>query len=465
MLEAFRRHLEARNLIPSGARVLVGYSGGADSTCLLHLLNELGFDVVAGHLHHGQRPEAEREMALCEAFCQELNIPFLSGRADVPKIAADLKVGLEEAGREARYSFYRQASFRLECQRVATAHTKTDQVETILMNLARGTGLSGLAGIPEERDGIVRPLLAFSRAETRAYCEEHGLWTLEDPANADIAFSRARVRHRIIPELRAINEAADENIVRMSRLAAEEDAFLNGMAAAALEQAEMELNGDLGFLTQDCEAAFHRSPLEHLPRVLFKRAIRLATGALGGELTSEQTDAIANGMGTSSRGAVTAEGGVVVVEWSAGRVLVRQLLPDTPFRYGLTVPGETISDEFGWQFTAFEAEPGGDLARRAALSVEIDPGKVQGQLYFRTAKEGDRMQPLGFDGHRKLSDLLSEAGLTQAARARLPIVCDMVGPIWAPNVCLDERVRTDTGLERCMVLRFGAVAESNRHNK
>ncbi|RYG30390.1 tRNA(Ile)-lysidine synthetase, partial [bacterium] len=123
MLEKLRAHLERTGLIPGGVRVLVGYSGGADSTCMLHLLHRLGFDIVAAHLHHGQREEADREAALCEAFCTEIDVPFVSGRADVPRISREAGIGLEEAGRNARYEFFRQAAFRLECELIATAHT------------------------------------------------------------------------------------------------------------------------------------------------------------------------------------------------------------------------------------------------------------------------------------------------------------------------------------------------------
>ncbi len=219
MQERFRRHLASSGLIPDGARVLVGYSGGADSTCLLHLLVTMGFDVVAGHLHHGQREEAERELRLCEAFSAQLGVPIVTGRADVPRLSSDLGIGLEEAGREARYAFFRQAAFQTESVLVATAHTRTDLVETMLHNMARGSGLTGISGIPDRRDNIVRPLLPFSREETRAYCEERGFWFHDDPANQDLSFSRARIRHRILPELRAINPSADAALLRLAETA------------------------------------------------------------------------------------------------------------------------------------------------------------------------------------------------------------------------------------------------------
>jgi tRNA(Ile)-lysidine synthase len=456
----FERHLADRKLLGSADRILVGYSGGADSTCLLDLLVRAGVEVVAGHLHHGQREEADREQALCSAFAESLNIPFMAGRADVPRMSSDLGIGLEEAGREARYAFFRQAAFASRCNLIATAHTRTDAIESLLLNLSRGCGLHGLSGIPERRENIVRPLLPFSREETREYCIERGLWFHDDPANADMNFSRARIRHRVLPELQALNPALDSALARLMQVAHEEDRFLNGMAAAALEGVEIELDGPLRFLSQDAEVRFRRDGLTALPAVLFKRAIRLAAEAMGAGLSFEQTQALVEGVAHQERGSITAEGGEVAVSWTDEWIEVRNLVPDSPFRYPLTVPGETESEEFGWKFVANPAGAPHARATRAAMEVEIALEATRGALYFRTVQPGDTMRPLGFDGRRKLSDLLSEAHLTETARRRLPIVCDLVGPLWAPGVCLDERVRPLPD-RPVLQLRFTAIGEAD----
>jgi len=441
LVDRFRLEIEHGTLIPTGSRLLVGYSGGADSTCMLHMLALAGVDVVAAYLHHGQRDEADEELRKCEEFATKLAIPFVSGRADVPRMARDLGIGLEEAGREARYGFFRQAAHRLECDLIATAHTRNDFVETMLLNLTRGSGMAGLSGIPERRENIVRPLLAFTREETRSYCEEHGFWFHEDPSNSDLQFSRARIRHRVLPELRAINPAAESAFTRFANVVQEEDRFLNGMAAAALEQAEIPLNGELRFLSLDAEVGFDRATLASLPPVLFRRAVRLAAQALGSSLNHEQTLLLTAGVAVDEKGSVTTDGGEVVFEWNHESVHGRKLKPTSPFRYGLTIPGETISEEFGWCFVAYRQPYDGAAPARTALDVQLDVKKTTGTLYFRTAQPGDQMSPLGFTGHRKLSDLISEAGLTTTARTRLPIVCDMIGPVWAPGVCLENRVR------------------------
>jgi len=459
MLDRFREHIEKTGLIPPGVRVLVGYSGGADSTCLLHLLHSMEVDIVAAHLHHGQRLEADKELSLCQAFAKELGIPFVAGRADVPKLARDQKIGLEEAGREARYGFFQQAAYQSGCTLIATAHTLSDNVETILLNIARGTGLSGLSGIPELRDNIVRPVMIFTREETRAYCDQHGFWTHDDPANEDLSFSRARVRHRILPELRSINPSAEDAICRLAVIASEEDRFLDSMAAAALEKCERAPNGELSFLTTDVEVVLDRETLASLPAVLFKRAIRLVAGVLGANLSSDQTQALLNGIAGQQKGSVTTEEGLVAIEWDAERVHARLVSPPEPFRSSLEVPGEILSEEFGWVLSAEVKDHASLKPVRTTFETELDVKKVKGAMHFRTAKQGDAMQPLGFDGTRKLSDLLSEAKLTKAARARLPIICDMVGCLWAPGVCLDSRAAPDENTGPVVRLRFRPLSD------
>ncbi len=456
MFDRFVAHYKLRRLIAPGERVLVGYSGGPDSTCLVHLLHLAGVDIIAAHLHHGQRDEADAEARLCEAFCSDLGIPFITGKADVPLMSDQMKVGIEEAGRHARYEFFRQASFRLDCQKIATAHTRDDHVETVLLNLTRGTGLSGLSGIPEQRESIIRPLLAFAREETRAYCLDHGLWTHDDPANTDVNFSRARIRHRVVPELRCINPAVDEAVARMSHLMDEEDRYLDAHAVRLVEEFEIPLNGQLRFLTLNLEAAFSRQGLRGLPVVPLRRALKLVAKALGGELDSHHLHLIAQGLGLYP-GSITSEGGDVIVEWNEDRVHLRQSRVAEPFRYPLTVPGATDSEEFGWTIEATPFDPPAPSFTRDSLEVVMDVDRTKGPLYFRSAQEGDEVAPLGFPKPRKLSDLLGEMKLTQAARKRLPIICDILGVVWVPGVCLADRVKTEAATSRGLKLRFGPL--------
>ncbi len=455
--------IRAEGLIGAGARVLVGFSGGADSTCLLHGLVRLGFDCTAAYLHHGQRAEADREVEACRDFAAGLGIPFVSGNADVPKMAAELGVGLEEAGRAARYGFFEEASRQTGCDLIATAHTLDDHLETVLLNLARGTGMTGLRGIPVRRDSIVRPILCLSKAETEEYCSEHGLGTIHDPANDDLQFSRARVRHRIVPELMKINPATPKAVLRMSKLVAEEDDFLNGMAAAALEQSELVKNPELAFLTQDCELILDRSKITSLPAVLFKRSMMLASKALGSPLDSKHVLAILQGVSHEEKGSVTSPEGLVTVEWNEKAISLHGQDTTEPFRDLLQYPGTVESPAMGWKMTALvESGPSVPAARRS-LRANIPLDTVRRPLFFRSLLAGERIQPVGFEGRRKVSDLMAEAGLSEIGRRRLPIVCDLVGALWIPGICLSQRAVSVTessvsGSEMALTLYFEALA-------
>jgi len=240
----------------------------------------------------------------------------------------------------------------------------------------------------------------------------------------------------------------------MSRIVKEEDQFLNGVAGNLLGQAETPLNGKLAFLTRDVEFMVDRTMLLAAGTVLVRRAARLGAEFLGANLDFHQSETFADRLSADVDGSITATGGKVVIEWNSEYVHFRSLIVDAPFRFQLTVPGETIADAFGWQFTA-SSGVGLPLHRdRDSLEVILETGEVPGGLYFRSAEQGDRIQPMGMTGHKKIADLMSEAGLTLAARQRLPIICDMVGPIWVPGIAIDERVKVTDQPKRPIRLTF-----------
>lgn len=207
-------------LPPSGGTMLVAVSGGRDSVCLLHYLATMprDFSVAAAHLDHGQRPTAGRDVAFVRQLCRELDVPLTVERADVPALARQRGVGLEEAGRMARYDFFRRTADSLGAQRIATAHHAADQAETVLLNLVRGTGMQGLAGIPPVRGRIVRPLLETSRDDIETYLKTHGLSHVEDETNRDTSLGRNRLRREVMPGLLSLHPGAAASICRTAEL-------------------------------------------------------------------------------------------------------------------------------------------------------------------------------------------------------------------------------------------------------
>ena len=238
----FRSLTAQYDLLPAGARVLCAVSGGADSMCLLHLLlqaaPEGGFQVEAAHFNHGLRgDEAQRDEEFVRAQCVRWQVPLTVGRGDVGDFARREGQTIEEAARTLRYAFLEERAQAAGCTHIATAHNADDNLETLLLHLVRGAGLHGLAGIPPRRGKLIRPLLAVSRREIEAYLTEHGIPHVEDSTNTDAAYARNRLRHQVIPILRALNPRLSEHTAQTMGFLRSDNDYLNAQALEACGQA------------------------------------------------------------------------------------------------------------------------------------------------------------------------------------------------------------------------------------
>ena len=223
--------LDRYNMLPDGASVLCAVSGGADSIYLLHQLKSLEsqrrLNIFAAHFDHGLRGEEScRDREFTQRQCAVLNIPCTVGSGDVAAYAADNHIGLEEAARILRYRFLDETADQMHCDRIATAHTANDNAETVLMNLCRGAGSRGLAGIPPVRNRLIRPLLHTGRDEIVSWLTENGIPWVEDSSNSDETFTRNRFRHSILPLMMEENPAFLDAVGRMTDLLREDDACL-----------------------------------------------------------------------------------------------------------------------------------------------------------------------------------------------------------------------------------------------
>ena len=220
------------NLIKAKEKVVVGVSGGPDSICLVNILNEikkeLNFEIVVCHINHMIRKEAGEDEKFVEEYCREKQIPFFVKHAEVEKIAKNKKIGTEEAGRAIRYEFFEEILLETNANKISTAHTKNDNAETVLMNLIRGSGVSGLKGIEAMRDKkYIRPLIDISRDEIEKYCMEKNLNPRRDKTNDENIYTRNKVRNILLPLIKKeFNPNIVETIDRLSKLVNEEDTYI-----------------------------------------------------------------------------------------------------------------------------------------------------------------------------------------------------------------------------------------------
>ena len=221
------------DMVQEGDKIVVGVSGGPDSISLLNILNNLkerlNIKIYVAHINHMIRKEADEESEYVREFCAKIDIDFFIKKIDVENESKRLKIGTEEAGRNIRYNFFEEVAQKVGANKIATAHNSNDNAETVLMNILRGTSVSGLKGIEKVRDGrYIRPLIECSRDEIENYCKEKKLNPKYDKSNSENIYTRNKIRNLLIPYLKKeFNPNIVDGINRLSNIAAEEEQFIN----------------------------------------------------------------------------------------------------------------------------------------------------------------------------------------------------------------------------------------------
>lgn len=227
------RTIKKYNLINKNDKIVLGVSGGPDSISMLDILNsikdEMGFEIYVVHVNHLIRTEAIDDEKYVEEYCKRNNIEFFAKRIEVLKIADTQKIGTEEAGRKARYEFFEEIYSKVGANKIAIAHNKNDKVETIIMHLLRGSGLSGLKGIePIRNNKYIRPLIECERSEIEKYCEENNLNPRIDKTNFENEYTRNKIRNIVIPYIKKeFNPNIIETLDRLSEVATDESDYID----------------------------------------------------------------------------------------------------------------------------------------------------------------------------------------------------------------------------------------------
>jgi len=443
-------------------RVLVAVSGGPDSLSLLHILwserEARGLAAVeAAHLDHGLRgEESAAEAAWVATWCGERGIPCHLGLADVAALAAERKISKQEAARAARYGFLEGIAAQVGATKIATAHTRDDQVETVLMNILRGTGLDGLRGIPARRGLFVRPLLDVSRAEIEDYCTAHGLEPRRDPSNLSAdAYTRNRVRLELLPLLaRDYNPAVADALRRLSDIAGRDLDYLQTQADAALAEATRARDVFRLVLDRTALAGLHPALLRHVLR----RGIVSLRGT-GEGVTYEHVEWACRAVAAPTPRTFVLSLPRPFCTVRVNDKTVALTLPNASASLAdvtasLPIPGTAALPGTEWSVRAsFEALPGAVVLDADAVSSDV--------LTLRNWRRGDRIDPLGMGGrHKKVSDIFADAKVPRAARHRIPIVADAQGVLWIVGHCLADRAKLTPSTQRRLYLMAHTVGEA-----
>ncbi|HEX6308807.1 MAG TPA: tRNA lysidine(34) synthetase TilS [Longimicrobiales bacterium] len=428
-----RMRAHVLRLVRARSRVLVALSGGIDSVVLLHLLRfHTDCDVAAAHFDHAMRSTSGADALWVRGLCGAWDVPLQSARAeDAPQS--------EAAARELRYEFLLAAADVLAVDAILTAHHADDQAETVLLRLARGTGLPGVAGIPARRGIIVRPLLPFTRAELEAYAAAHRLRWREDATNRELRYVRNRIRHRVLPELERVYPGATRRIARLARAAAEAEHAWRGIVTAAINDVVISEDTAAFVLARDRLFAYdphvRARVMRHLLDRLGSRPDRAGTRFALSFISSG-----------ASGGGVELSGGIRL-EREFDRLILRPAPvgpqeADVSLRIADAGPGIGTFVAGGLKFAA-QWTPTGERAG-AGHAARFDPSSLRFPLELRAWRAGDRIR-LPY-GSKKLKNLFRERRLARGARARVPVLCDEAGAVlWAVGVARSMDARPVPG--------------------
>jgi tRNA(Ile)-lysidine synthase len=448
-----KARLAISRMIAPGEKILVAVSGGADSVCLLYLLKEMQeqipFDLSIAHMDHMARGEESAEDArfVCE-LGRELGFETFIEKVDVGKEKETLKTSFQEAGRILRYRFLESTLNRIRGTKLALGHTADDQVETFLLNLLRGSGLKGLAGMPETRGAVIRPLIDCTRVEVEAYLAHRNLDFRVDISNADNKYLRNRIRHELLPVLKTFNRQIASNIVETAKIIRDDDQCLSDQAR--LLYLELAVSRDKG-------VELDRVKFNQQPPAYQKRMVRQAIYQVQGDLRRITTrhiqqiiELFAGGSKIGKKihlpGQLIAIAGSLGVEFCkhpysrpGGGSNSKTGLNST----ALLIPGATKIGDTGFSLHArlLASNDWKEAGNRPGQAF-LDFDKTGPAIHARFFRHGDRFVPLGMTGRKKLKSFFIDEKIPRELRESIPILTTGMGDIiWVYGKRISENFR------------------------
>lgn len=409
------KSIKSFDMLSLGNRITVALSGGADSVCLLFALldlkEELCLEISAAHFNHKIRgEEAERDEAFCRALCEKAGVKLYVGSANVPEFAQRNGMSLELAARELRYNFFSS----IDTDAVATAHTASDNLETVLFNFTRGTALSGLCGIPPVRDRYIRPLIGVTRCEVEKYCSDNGLKYITDSTNLEDDYTRNNIRHNIVPLLKDINPSLEAAVSRMSASLGEDAEFLDSYSES-LYKVDKE-KGSLNV----CD-------FKNMAPAIAKRIIKqyyfdkLGVNPEANHIISVY-DICLNGGRCSIPSDKTA------VSDTRSLCFINNDIKATIPHYDVSII-ESDNDLFENTLNV----------HNLLLKNTFDCDKIVGKLVVRTRLAGDSVRLANKNGTKTLKKLYTEYKIPLEEREHLPVISDDIGVVWICGIGVADR--------------------------
>lgn len=427
MISLVKDAIKRYNMFDGARHVTVALSGGADSVSLLLVLLELrdefGYEINAAHLNHSLRgTESDGDEAFVRSLCDELGVELFCERADVNKISEESGESIELAARRVRYEFLNRVAGGL----IATAHTADDNIETVLHNMVRGTGLKGLTGIPPVRDNIVRPLILTRRSEIEAYLAKKNVSFRTDSTNSDDTYTRNKIRHGVLPVLKSVNGNAVGNVSRLTELLRADADFID----IATRQAFGECAENSGLNTEKL-LRLHIAVRSRVISRLYELQVGTAPEEIHIQSVNTMLEAGGNRRSVQKNMYAVIKDGILFFETLQKKA--DRFYFDTENSFPCEIGGMRIYTESGENFKK--------LCRINSLLLKcaVDCDKICGKLIIRSRESGDRISLQGRNVTKTLKKLFNESKTDLQYRDAVPVAADDGGVLWVCGFGADER--------------------------
>lgn len=442
MIDKVKSIIEKYAMLSEGATVVAAVSGGSDSMALLHILNSLKneykFALCAAHVNHCLRGnDADSDESFVREKCKELGVDLYVKKADIAGMAAEQGMGLEECGRKVRYEFFNSLGDGVI---IATAHNLSDRAETFLFNFARGSALRGLCSIPPVRENIIRPLIDCTKEEIIEFCEKNSVEYVTDATNADVKYSRNRIRHNVITELRKINPSFEIGAGRCIDSLNEDEKYLSSLADETAEKAA-------------CNGGYDAKILAAAPLPIKKRAIvKIIENARGMTVESKFIEAICRLLEAS--GKIQINGGITV--------RVRKGVLDFPCDTSEEPETRVLTKKVQFGNTLIESEIINNCETNylqnisnCGLEYLLDCDKIHGKVIVRSRCEGDKITLTSRKCTKTLKKLFNELGVPPEIRSSVAVFADESGVILVEGAGVDCRVAVGKTTKNVLKITVG----------
>lgn len=436
MHNKFTTFIAHHNLLSKDTKVVVGVSGGADSVALLHLLHMCGYTCIVAHCNFNLREdESDRDEQFVAELAKRWNLPFESISFDTEKTAAERKISIEMAARELRYEWFESLRKKHHAEAIAVGHHRDDNVETVLLNLIRGTGIRGLSGILPKNGHIVRPLLAISREEIDSYLKAHNLEHITDSTNAENYYLRNKIRNELIPMLSQFNPSVREAIERTAEnLHQVEEIYF---AEIGKQRQRLLKQSDNIFTININELKQHPQSITILYELLHPFGFNTSTC----QSITESLSGISGKRFYSNEYQLLKDRDVLIISKQTAT---------SGDRFMITEQENTISSPFVMTIESIE-KTDFQLSNNKNCA-QLDASGISFPLTLRRWQQGDIFQPLGLNGKKKVSDLFTDLKYSVLQKEEAWILCSNDRIIWVVGERIDHRYRVTEKTGKILVL-------------